>query len=87
MDDCMTEKMCEEKHTNLAKQVDRIGDDVNKILILWNGNGDTGAGYKVNTMWSKHKITQKSNQGLMDWFFRAVLMILVTYIAIRLGLK
>jgi len=83
----VTEEMCQERHQNLTNTVNEIKDDVHKILILWNGNGKTGAGYKIETMWQNYTERRKSSQGLIDWAFRAIITILVTFIAIKVGLK
>lgn len=94
----VTEEMCKERHKNveekittmkdeLTEKVDEIKDEVLKIRILWSGNGHPGAGYKIDTMWECYNDTRKSTQGLVDWTFRAIITVLVTYIAIRVGLK
>ena len=96
--ECVTEKMCAERHKNLTqntakaneelnKKVDEIRDEVLKIRLLWMGNGKPGAGHKIETMWTHYSEKQKSTQGLIDWAFRAVITVLVSYIAIKIGIK
>jgi hypothetical protein len=81
------EEMCQERHKNLTKEVNNIQDNVMKILLLWNGNGKPGVGYKVDTMWEYYCNNKRSTQGIIDWAFRAVITILITYIAVRMGLQ
>ena len=98
MDTPVTERMCQERHKNLEKIVEsetgglkdvvaEIKDEVMKIRLLWTGNGKIGAGHKIDTMWNEFMIKKKSSQGLVDWAFRAVLMIFLTYISVKLGLQ
>ena len=87
MGEPVSEKMCKERVANLTDKVDEIKDEVMKIRILWTGNGKVGVGHKVFTMWEHYKTKTKSTQGLVDWGFRVCITILLTFIAVKVGLK
>jgi hypothetical protein len=83
----VNEEACRERHKNLETTVSEIKDEVMKIRILWSGNGKPGAGFKIQTMWDCFIERRQSTQGLVDWMFRAVITVLVTFIAVKVGLK
>jgi len=83
----VTERMCKERYNHLAQNIEDLKVEVIKLRLLWQGNGKVGAGHKVNTMWDAFEVRRQSSQGMLDWIFRAVVMILITYIAVKLGLK
>ena len=83
----ITEKSCQERHAGILKEIIDIKKDISSFLKLWNGNGEPGIGFKVRTMWEYHQQMRKSTQGFVDWLFRAVVMILLTFISIKLGLQ
>ena len=87
MDSPVTEKMCKERHLNLEEKVDSIKEEVMKIRILWTGNGRVGAGYKINTMWEVYNDDKKRNRDLWTSSIRTIMIILLTFIAVKVGLK
>ena len=84
-DSPVTERMCKERHDNLAEKVDDIKDSVNKILLLWNGNGEVGAGEKINMLWNERG--EKKQAGIDIWtgVIRAIIIALLMMILHRLG--
>ena len=83
----VTEKMCKERHNNLDDKVDIISDNVNKIRILFSGNGKMGYAQKIDRMWEVHERKSKSSQGWMDWGFRLVIVTMLGIMMAHMGLK
>ena len=76
LDAPVSEKVCVERtgrieekmegvKTDLAEKMEEVKDDIAKFVTLWTGNGQIGAGYKVETMWQDHK--DKKKVGLDLW--------------------
>jgi len=69
--------------TSLQKSVDQM----NTHILAWETNGKIGYKDKINRMWEEHQTKKTSSQGLVDWAFRAIITILVGYVALKIGLK
>ena len=87
MDSPVTERMCQERHKTLEKKVDEIKLEVTKIRILWTGNGKVGAGQKVDTMWELFTDRRARGRDTITIVFRAIILILISFIAVKIGLK
>ena len=87
MDSPVTEKMCLERNQHLSKKLDDLTAEVkagiNKAILLWVGNGEIGAKYKLDTMWNNHKRKQSTSQGMWDWGFRFLITTLVGILLLR----
>ena len=83
MDSPVTERMCQERHSNLGTKIDETKDEVIKIGILWNGNGKIGAGQKIDTMWRVYLQKQKSTQGWVDWAFRLIIVLVLGWLGLK----
>lgn len=56
---------------------------VDKLCVLINGNGKIGLGAKVHLLWE----SRKSKNGLVDWAFRVLIMTVISFIAVKVGIK
>jgi len=55
-------------------------EEIKKILL---GNGSIGLCAKVQMLWEG----KKTRMGLVDWIYRLIIGIGITYIAVKAGLK
>lgn len=53
------------------------------LCVLLKGNGRLGFFAKVQIMWEG----KKTRMGLLDWCFRVTIMIVVSFIAVKVGMK
>lgn len=66
---------------------EKLDEDVEALKKTVNGNGKTGVAAKVDTLWKWYEAQNKTRAGLLDWAFRAIITIGITYIAVKVGLK
>lgn len=85
--DPVTEKACDKRHRSVIKELQDVSKEIKSFVKMWNGNGTPGVGFQHQTMWEHYQRMKKSTQGFVDWLFRAVVMILLTFVAVKLGLK
>ena len=62
-------------------------DRLNAIEKRINGNGDLGIEAKARLSYEYIQKATASKNGLLDWVFRCVIMIVLAYIATKVGLK
>ena len=63
--------------------IETLERKVDKMFVVINGNGKIGLGAKVQIMWEG----RKTRNGLYDWAFRVLIMIVVSFIAVKVGLR
>jgi len=68
------------------KILGEIKEKVEHIDRLLMGNGKVGIAEMARRAFDYMNTEIKSKQGLVDWIFRAVILILLGYIAARIGL-
>jgi len=83
----VTERMCLERHKNteekLLKFEEGVQDELMKIRILLSGNGDLGLVAKVNTMWEDYQAKKRTSQGWIDWGFRILILLLLSWLGMK----
>ena len=57
------------------------------IWKILNGNGTPGTVEKARVAYEYALSNQQSKNGFYDWLFRSVIFLLLSYIAVRIGLK
>jgi len=62
------------------ESVEQKIDDVRKILL---GNGKIGLCAKVQMLWEG----KKTRMGLLDWAFRISILIIISFVAVKVGIK
>ena len=77
---------CEEHlfNTKALVEAKECCDEVKKNLF---GNGDMGTSQKADEAYQYIKKLEVSKNGYIDWLFRAVISLLLVWIATRVGLK
>lgn len=81
--DLITEEFCERKHHEIIKKILEIDNALNGT-----GNSiEEGLRYRVQILWLDYQLRRKTTMGWIDWAYRAVLGVIVGYIAVRLGLQ
>ena len=58
--------------------LERLETKIDKITIILNGNGKLGLVAKVQVLW---EVNRRRN-GFVDWFFRIIVLGLLTYLGI-----
>ena len=75
----------EERRNNA--ELDEIKCDVKEIKGLLLGNGTVGVAEMARRSF-EHMLSMKaSKNGMMDWSFRIFITIIITFVAVRVGLK
>ena len=59
-------------------------DHIEKLLM---GNGVIGVAEMARRAFEHCQYLEQSKNGLLDWGFRAVIMITLSFIAVRVGMK
>jgi hypothetical protein len=80
--DLITEEYCNKSHKVLTDKISFIDH-----ILNGNGNLEEGLRYKTQILWVDYQLRKKTTMGWIDWAYRAVLGVIVSYIALRLGLK
>ena len=70
-----------------TEAIKEIRTDMKDIKKLLNGNGEIGVVEKARRAYEYAEKAEVSKNGLLDWAFRAVVGILLAYIAARIGLS
>ncbi len=87
METQVTERMCKERHTHLEGVVkelkEEMKEDMIKIKLLLSGNGKMGLAAKVETMWQDHQARRKTSQGWIDWTFRILILMLLSWLGLK----
>jgi len=64
-----------------------IKDKLNHIEKLLMGNGKVGVAEMARRAFEYCQWHKTTKNGLLDWVFRSVIVIIVSFIAIKVGLK
>lgn len=67
--------------------IKEIRTDIKDVKKLLNGNGEIGIAEKARRAFEYTEKAEVSKNGTLDWAFRAVVGILLAYIAAKLGLS
>ena len=81
------QRLCDEKHKNANNERDVLFKRVLRVEQQLNGNGNTGLCSKVDALWTWYQRQSATQAGLLDWGFRVVIMLVLGYIATRIGIK
>ena len=73
--------------TDLREKLDKLEITSKSIQKLLMGNGRIGVAEMARRSFEYMQHQDKSKNGLLDWTFRVVLGVLISYIAIQVGLK
>jgi hypothetical protein len=65
-------------------KIDRELQDIKKLLM---GNGRIGIAEMARRSFEWMCLTKKNRNGLLDWAFRIGISIILTYIAVKVGVK
>jgi len=83
----VTELMCQERHSHTEGLISDLRKDVVIMGHIMHGNGKLGMAGKVETLWTRHELMQRTTMGWVDWLFRFVVGALLSYIAVKVGLR
>ena len=74
--DIVTEDYCEKKHRIILEKIVNIDK-------LFNGDKDIEEGirYKTQILWSDYQQRKKTTMGWLDWLYRTVIGIMLTWIS------
>ena len=72
--------------TELKEKLDTLETNSNSIKKLLLGNGKMGIAEMARRAFEYMLLCKQTNNGLLDWAFRGFITILMTYIAIKIGL-
>jgi len=73
--------------TALNEKLDKLEASIESVKKLLLGNGEIGIAEKARRAYNYMRHQDKTKNGRLDWTFRAVIGILLTFIAVRVGLK
>lgn len=65
---------------NWTNIMNEVTEQLKKIRQMIIGNGEKGINDKVRDLWDEHEIRKKSSQGYLDWTFRGLIMMAMTYV-------
>jgi len=68
----------------MEKELNEKLDAIHKLLM---GNGKIGVTEMARRAFEYMQHQDKTRNGLWDWGFRAVILIFISFIAVRVGLK
>lgn len=80
---CLSE--CQKRDADIDKIV-KILDRMTNILDGEQQNMQSGIRYQVLTMWDDYLKRRKTSMGILDWVYRAVIGVVVSWIAYRIGM-
>lgn len=72
---------------SIEAAVEEIKEDVKGILKIMNGNGGLGICAKVELHDSFIRGEKRKRGGLLDFAFRAIIFVLVSFIAVKVGMR
>lgn len=72
----------------IKEQINRLDNHICKLQKTLDGNGNTEDGliFRVQTMWNDYLLRKRTSMGYIDWAYRCFIGILITYVAIKLGI-
>lgn len=76
-----------EYHGLVEKRIDDLEESHNEVRLNLFGNGQMGTSQKADKAYSFMKNYENSKNGFYDWLFRAIILLILGYIATRVGLK
>jgi len=67
--------------------MDKILQELADIKKLLMGNGEVGVAEMARRSfeWMQHQ--SKTKNGLLDWGFRVVILVIISFVAVKVGLK
>ena len=68
-------------------ELNEIKCDIKEVKALLMGNGSIGVAEMARRSFEHMNQLKASKNGLMDWTFRIGISILLTFVALRVGLK
>ena len=68
-------------------ELNEIKCDIKEVKALLMGNGKIGVAEMARRAFSHTEQMRASKNGLMDWTFRIGISILLTFVALKVGLK
>ena len=63
--------------------LERLEKKIDDIRIILLGNGRIGLVAKVQLLWEN----KKTRMGLLDWCFRIIILTVISFVAVKVGLK
>jgi hypothetical protein len=75
------------KRSNIMEELKEIKTKLDHIEKLLMGNGGVGVAEMARRAFEYCQQHKQSKNGLLDWSFRAVIMITLSFIAVRVGIK
>lgn len=72
---------------SINEHLDRIEKELHSVKKLLIGNGEVGVAEMARRAFEYMLRCKATRNGLLDWTFRAVITIMVAFIALKVGLK
>jgi len=80
-----------EEHRDIRKDCEKTFNSLDTKLAsiekLLRGNGTVGVAEMARRAFEHCQYLKSSKNGLLDWAFRAIILTLIGFIAVKLGLK
>lgn len=70
-----------------VSDLSEIKDSIREIKVLLHGNGKIGISEMARRSFEYMTMMKSTKNGLMDWTFRAIIVIVLGYISVKVGLK
>jgi len=71
----------------LKERFDRLEENSINIKKLLLGNGKMGVAEMARRSFEYVQYQNKTKNGRLDWTFRAIIVVLIGYISVKVGLK
>jgi len=71
----------------LKERFDRLEENSINIKKLLLGNGKMGVAEMARRAFEYVQYQNKTKNGRLDWTFRAIIVVLIGYISVKVGLK
>jgi len=76
-----------EMHALIEDKIEQLEASCKRVKTNLFGNGEMGTSQKADKAYSYMKRKEASKNGFYDWLFRAIVIIILGWIASKVGLK
>ncbi|NCD17745.1 MAG: hypothetical protein EOL91_10650 [Actinobacteria bacterium] len=89
MEESVSKEYCIRECKKRDEEIDKIINALDRISRIMDGEQQDlqkGMRYQVLTMWGDYLTRKKTSMGFLDWLYRAVIGVVVSWIAFKIGM-
>ena len=72
---------------NCEKSLKELNHKIDSIKAILMGNGKVGVVEMARRSFDYMLLSKKTKNGLLDWVFRGIIVIILGYVAVKIGIK